>query len=402
MAQYSYEGVDSLNNRVSGFIQGQNEIEVLSKLTNDGITPIKINKVNKSILLFSSKNKITRKDLITFTYQLYQLLSAGVPLMSVLESVAESSDKKVVKDLVTEMIDDMRNGSTLSQALEKNKNIFGPVYISLVQVGEQTGGLDKIFNDLAEMLKWEDELASKAKKIMIYPTIVITVVMGVVITLMVFLVPQLLSFIKEMGGELSFATRSLLYTSEFVQKYLIEILLFPIFLIFLLKFIRNKSKDFKKWTDCKLFNIPLIGEILYKLKLARLANSISIMYSSGMPFIDSISLAKKVVNNDYLEEKIDYAHNLIQHGSLINESFKKANVFPPMAIHMLKAGEESGRMDDAMQSISYFFDRDAKELIEKIEPAIEPVLTVILAMIVLWIMMAILAPVYDTISKIQF
>ena len=403
MPQFKYLATDAQMNRVKGFIEAQNEMDALSKVLSQGLSVIDLQEVKAPLIDLGGEHKISRKDIITFTYQLEQLLSAGVPLMSVLESLRESfHDKKGMQTLISQIIDDMRNGRTLSEALSEHEKVFSPVYISLVKVGEQTGQLENIFHDLAEMLKWEDELASKAKKIMIYPSIVLTVVLAVVVILMIFVVPQLLSFIKEMGGEIGWATRSLIATSDFINNNIVLLALAPFVLYFFIVVLRKKVPEFRKWFDCQIFKIPLIGEIIYKLKLARLSNSLSVMYGSGLSFTESILLAKKVLNTECLEEKLDMAYTSIQQGVSIHESFKKSGIFPSLAIYMLQAGEESGRMDEALKNVSYFFDRDAKDLIEKIEPTIEPVLTIVLAMLVLWIMMAVLAPVYDTISKIQF
>lgn len=402
MPQFSYVGIDEGGARVTGTLDSASRLEAYAKLESIGVNPISINEVKERGLLSSGRKKVSRKDLITFTFQMEQLLSAGVPLLSVLDSLRQSFEEPGIKEIISAMLEDLKTGQTLSEAMAKHPKVFSPVYISLVQVGEQTGRLEAIFKDLAEMLRWEDELAAKAKKIMIYPTIVLVVVTGVVITLMVFVVPQLLNFIKEMGGELGFATRSLIFTSEFISEHIFAILITPILIFLAIREARKRHPGFKKWSDCNVFKIPIIGEIIYKLKLARLANSLAVMYTSGLPFTDSMTLAKKVLNTQCLEERLDKAHDLIQEGRPIHKAFQEANVFPILAIYMMEAGEKSGRMDEALRNVSYFFDRDAKELIEKVEPAIEPILTIILAGLVLWIMMAVLAPVYDTISQIQF
>lgn len=404
MPQYSYIAIDSSNARKQGQIEAQNKMDAINKLVASNLDVIQIKPARKPLFTLSSENRITRKELITITYQLEQLLSAGVPLIQVLESLQESFEKKVVKDLLASILSDMReSGKTFAEALESHADVFSPVYISLVRVGESTGQLPDVLSELAGMLKWEDELASKAKKIMIYPSIVITVVLGVVITLMIFLVPQLLGFIKEMGGEIGLATRALIATSDFVQEHILGILLTPFILVFVISYLRKHFIGFRRWFDCTMLKFPLLGEISYKLKLSRLTNSLAIMYGAGLSITESIKLARNVLNNLCLEEKLDVALNAIEHdGRAVPDAFRESGLFPLMAIYMLQAGEDSGRMDQALLNVSYFFDRDAKELIEKIEPAIEPILTLILAGLVLWIMMAVLAPIYDTISKIQF
>ena len=295
----------------------------------------------------------------------------------------------------------MEGGKTFSEALMPYESVFGEVYVSLVSVGEKTGKLEEILVNLAEMLKWEDELISKAKKVMIYPAIVATVVIGVVVLMMLFVVPELVGFISSMGGELGFATVALIATSEFIQKYILELFLTPIICIVLYKVARKKSPKFKLKTDEKILNIPIIGAVLYKLKLARIANSLAVMYSAGVSFPESLRMSSIIAGNKYLEKNILHSVQLIENGQPIFEAFEESNVFPPMAIRMVKVGELSGGMDTALKNVSYFYDREAKELIDKIEPAIEPILTVVMGAVVGWIMVAVLGPIYDTIAQVQ-
>lgn len=401
MAEFRYAGFDQNGERVQGTLTAASEHEALARLASLGIDPISIREGRGGLGLSLGQKKMSRKDLITFTFQAEQLLSAGIPLLTVLQSLQESFEQQHVKDLLSLIVEDMQNGMTFSEALSKHPQTFSPVYVYLVQVGEKTGRLEAILRNLADMLKWEDELASKAKKIMIYPAIVFAVVVGVVIIMMLFVVPQLVVFIKDMGGELGLATTSLMATSEFVQEHLLAILLSPLVIVMIFRYFYRRHEGFRLKADCALLKIPLVGEIAYKLKLARLANGLGVMYGSGIPFTEGMKLVQRTLNSRCLEIRLEKAHDLIQEGMPIHEAFRESEVLPNLATHMLKAGEDSGRMEEALANISYFFDRDAKELIEKLEPAIEPILTLFLAGILLWIMAAVLGPVYDTISQLQ-
>jgi type IV pilus assembly protein PilC len=400
MQNYRYTGINRFGKRVSGVMPAANANELNQRLLKKNINLISSKKQTNSF--FGMKmSKVTRKDIISITFQFEQLLKAGVPLMEIIEDLRDSYEADAVKEMLAGIHDAMQGGSTFSDALREYESVFGNVYISLVSVGENTGKLDKILADLASMLKWEDELVSKAKKVMIYPTIVATVVVAVVILMMVFVVPELLGFIKSMGGELGFATIALIATSEFIQEYLLYLFLTPVVIVLALKWWRSKSEKFKIQSDEKLLKVSIIGPVIYKLKLARIANSLAVMYGAGVSFTESLKMTSAVAGNAYLERNIDYAVRLIQEGKPINEAFSEAKVFPVMAIRMVKVGENSGQMDDALRNVSYFYDREAKELIEKIEPTIEPLLTVIMGFIVGWVMLAVLGPIYDTISKVQ-
>ncbi|GKT13015.1 MAG: type IV pilus assembly protein PilC [Thiomicrorhabdus sp.] len=400
MQNYQYTGVNKFGKRVSGVLPAANEQELEQKLIKSNIDLLSYKKKSEGFSFFS-KPKISRKDVIGFTFQLEQLLKAGVPLMEILDDLKDSFESDSVKEMIATIYEAMEGGKTFSQALSGYTEEFGEVYISLVTVGEQTGKLEEILVNLADMLKWEDELVSKAKKVMIYPAIVATVVIAVVILMMVFVVPELLGFILSMGGELGFATVALIATSGFIQEYILELFVVPMVSVYLLKWWRKKSPEFKIKTDEMTLNLWIVGPVLYKLKLARIANSLAVMYAAGVSFPESLRMASIIAGNKYLEGNINNACQMIEDGKPIFKAFEEASVFPSMAVRMVKVGELSGGMDDALKNVSYFYDREAKELIDKIEPAIEPILTVIMGFVVGWVMIAVLGPIYDTIAQVQ-
>lgn len=399
MQNYNYTGINKFGKRVNGVLPASNAQELEQKLIKSNIDLLTY-KEQRGTFSLLPKEKVTRKDVINFTLQLEQLLRAGVALLEVINDLKDSFESDAVKEMLANVAESMEGGSTFSEALVPFEKEFGEVYISLVSVGEKTGKLEDILLDLGNMLRWEDELISKAKKVMIYPAIVATVVIAVVILMMLFVVPELLGFITSMGGEIGFATSSLIWTSGFVQNYILELIVVPIILVVLLKWWRKQSPDFKLKTDELVFKLWIIGPVLYKLKLARIANSLSVMYGAGVSFPDSLRMTSVVAGNKYMEENIIQAVKMIEEGMPIHESFEEASVFPLMAVRMIKVGELSGGMDKALENVSYFYDREAKELIEKIEPTIEPILTVVMGFVVGWVMIAVLGPIYDTIAQV--
>ena len=216
MQNYNYTGINKFGKRVNGVLPAANEQELEQKLKKMNIDLL-TQRSQSSTFSILPKPKVTRKDVINLTFQLEQLLRAGVPLLEVISDLKDNFESDAVKEMLANISEAMEGGTTFSEALGSFEKEFGEVYISLVSVGEKTGKLEDILLDLGNMLKWEDELVSKAKKVMIYPAIVATVVIGVVILMMLFVVPELLGFITSMGGEVGFATTSLIWTSEFVQ-----------------------------------------------------------------------------------------------------------------------------------------------------------------------------------------
>ncbi|MDR9498097.1 MAG: type II secretion system F family protein [Hydrogenovibrio sp.] len=401
MQTYRFQGINRFGKRVRGEMLASNEKDLERRLRNTHIELLTAKVKTNAWWQSLSRSRVTRRDVIVMTNQFRQLLKAGVSLMEIIDDLRRTYENDQVREMLTVIYESMEGGETFSSALRPYENTFGRVYLSLVAVGERTGQLENVLEKLESALQWEESLASKAKKVMIYPSIVGLVVLSVVMLMMLFVVPELLTFIQQMGGELGFATASLIATSEFIQNNILILLAMPFVITALVKAWLKRSQQFRLWYDRHLFKLPLIGGVLYKIKVARLAGTLAVMYASGVNFRDSLALSGEVTSNAYMEQTVHNAIRLIEEGEMIYRAFEESDIFPAMAIRMVRIGEQSGNMDDALHHVSEYYDNAAKEMIEKIEPAVEPILTVVMAVIVGWVMMAVLGPVYDTISQVQ-
>jgi type IV pilus assembly protein PilC len=270
----------------------------------------------------------------------------------------------------------------------------------MIRVGEQSGQLSRVLKDLGETLRWVDEIAAHMKKVTMYPTVVAVVVLAVVCFLMIYLVPQLVPFIQDMGGEIPLQTRVLIAVSNYVVEFWYTLFLVPVGCVVLLKLLVRSNQNIAFWVDGLKLRVPLIGPISLKLKLARFCNYFSLMYISGISIIDALEIAQKLFDNRVLESSVASALTRIQEGKSISDSFKETELFPPLVVRMLRVGENTGQLDQSLDNITYFYNREVKEAIEKLGPAIEPLLTVIMGLMMAWIMIAVLGPVYDTMSAI--
>ena len=383
-------------------IEADNPLELEQRLSNMGFDLINFREKKPSSFSFERKRAgITRKDLINYTFQMEQLTRAGVPIIEGLADLRDSMPDGRLKDVLAAVIDEIQGGKTFSSALADHPSVFDNVYVTLVRVGEESGRLSEVLLDLAETLKWQDEMISHTKKIMIYPSIVSLVVLAVVTFLMTYLIPQLVPFIKDMGGEIPLHTMALIATSDFLVNYWYVVFGLPVLIFLLVKFFAKRNPKFRYRLDNLKLKIWLFGPLLLKIKLARFANYMAMMYSSGITVLDSLKISKDLVDNAVLHDAIQQASGHISDGEAISEGFKKVELFPSIIIRMIRIGENTGALDKALLNISYFYNREVRESIEKLEPAISPVLTVILGGIMMWIMLAILGPVYDTISTLQ-
>ena len=401
MPDYKFRTIDATGKIRSDTMVASNPMELEKRLGSMGFDLLSYkeqNKIKKSG--FHSKT-ISRRELINFTFHIEQLIKSGVPLIESLKDIRDSIDYSHFTDVLQTIIDDIEGGKTFSLALAEHPAVFDKVYVTLVRVGEETGQLSEVLKDLAETIRWQDELIAQTKKIMIYPAIVTIIVLLVVSFLMIYLMPQLLPFIKNIGSEIPMHTRILIDISNVFVEYWYLVFGLPVILILGIKFAANKNIKLRFLLDELTLKIWLFGPLLTKVKLARFANYFAMMYSSGITVLDALKISEDMVNNMALEESIKKARDNISDGVIISKSFEAVGVFPSMIVRMIKVGEDTGAMDDALLNVSYFYNREVKESIERIEPTILPVLTVVLGGIMMWIMMAVLGPVYDAVAGVK-
>ena len=398
---FKYKAVDSKGQMRSDIIDAENAFDLETRLAAMGLDLINCKPVSGVSSIKFSRSGITRQDVINFAFQMEQLTRAGVPILDGLADLRDSTTQMRFKDILAAVVDEIQGGKNLSQALAMHSTVFDGVFISLVRVGEESGRLPDVLHDLAETLKWQDELISHTKKVMIYPALVGTVVLGVVVFLMIYLVPQLVPFIKEMGGDIPWYTLALIATSDFIVEFWYLVFSLPVVIVIVIKTLVKRDPKIRLLVDAYKLRVWLMGPLLLKIKLARFANYMAMMYASGITVLDSLRIGRELVDNTKLSQAIQEVTDKIADGSSISDSFKAVALFPPLVIRMIRIGENTGGLDVALRNISYFYNREVKEAIEKIEPAIGPAMTVILGGIMMWIMASVLLPIYDMISNLK-
>jgi len=399
-ALYKYKAIDTDGKVRSDSIEADNVLDLEKRLSGMGMDLI--NYKEKSHALFNFKNKgITRRELINFTFQMQQLTKSGVSILDGLGDLRDSIPNGRMREVLSGIIDEIKGGKTFSEALAEFPEIFDTVYITLVKVGEETGRIAQVMHDMAETLKWHDELISHTKKVMIYPAIVTVVITAVVSYLMIFLVPELIPFIEELGGEIPIHTRALITTSWFLGNYWYVVFGLPIIFYISIHNIAKRKPAVRLFIDRIKLKLYIFGPILFKTNLARFSNYFAMMYSSGLTVLDSLKISELLMSNAALTESITNIREKIAEGGNISESFATSELYPPLVIRMLKVGENTGALDDALLNISYFYNREVKESVDKMEVAMTPVLTIIMGGIMMWIMSAVLGPIYDSLTTIQ-
>ena len=401
MPLFTYKAIDARGKSVVGRVEAVNLFDLEQRLARMELDLV-LGAPSSTRSRLIGGGKVTRQDLINFCFHLEQLASAGVPVMEGLADLRESVENPRFREVVSGLIESIEGGRNLSQALAEYPEVYGRVFVSLVRSGEQTGKLPEVLRSLSESLKWEDELAAQTKKLLMYPAFVGSVVLLVTFFLMVYLVPQMTGFIRNMGQDIPLQTRILMAVSDFFVNYWWAVVAAPFAAWFGLKFAMRTNPAVEYAVDHYKITMPLIGPILRKIILSRFASSFAMMYSAGITVLDAIRSCEEIVGNRPLEAALHRAVQQISEGKNLTAAFQDLGVFPPLVIRMLRIGENTGGLDTALLNVSYFYNREVKESIGKVQAMIEPALTLVLGAILGWVMLSVLGPVYDTISKMKF
>ena len=322
-------------------------------------------------------------------------------MIDALSDLRDSVEDHRLREVIAGMIEAIQGGATLSESMAKFPGLFDAVFVNLVQAGEMSGQVGMVLRKVTENLRWQDEQAAHVKQILMYPAIVATVVLGVVCFLMIYLVPQLVQFIENMGEKLPLHTRVLIGVSDIFVQFWYLILPLPVPIVLGGTALRKVSPTFDYAVDDMKLRIWVIGPLLKKIILARFANYFALMYASGITVLECIRISEGLAGNKAVAEAARRAHRQIADGASISSGFEHAGLFPPLVLRMLRVGENTGALDTALLNISYFYERDVRDSIDRIQSMIGPAMTVLLGGLLLWVLSSVLGPIYDLIANIK-
>lgn len=399
MPQMLYKAMDERGRIVNGRVDAVNIGDLEMRLRRMGLDLISSREAN--VRGPGGGGKVRRQELIGFCFHLEQLLASGVPVLDGLADLRDSVDDPKMREVIAGMVESIEGGKTLSGAMEEYPAVFGNVFINLVRAGELSGSVSEVLRSITQNLKWEDEQIALIKRLMTYPIIVGTVVIGVVMFLMGYLVPQLVSFIKSMGQELPFHTIVLIWVSNVVANYWYLVIAAPFAATAALMASMRLSPAVAYGVDEIKLKLWVFGPLYKKIILARFASYFALMYASGITVLECIRVCEGLVGNRVVEEATRRAGRQIADGASISAGFESTAMFPPLVLRMLRVGENTGGLDTALLNISYFYDRDVKESMQRLETMIGPAMTLILGGILFWVIFSVLGPIYDLITKVQ-
>lgn len=395
---FFYKGMDNEGKIVQGQLNANNLDDLEVRLERLGL----------DIIHYRTKKShnyrvgtVSRRELITFCFHMENLIRAGVPLLDGLGDLRDTLPQSRFREIISSLVENIEGGACLSDSMKDFPDTFDQVFVTLIHAGEESGNLSIVFQHLTDTLKWHDEMIAKSKKLLIYPAFMGVVIIGALFFIMMYLVPQLISFIRSVGGELPLHTKVLIAVSDIFIYYWFFILMVPVLVFFFVKMAIQISPSFHFLMDRLKLRIWVIGPILEKLILARFATFFALLYGAGITVLDSLEICQKLVNNLAIERALQRVSDNIVDGMGITESFERAHLFPPLVLRMVSVGDSTGELDTALSNVSYFYERDVKESIEKFQAMIEPTMTIILGVLLGWVIFSVLGPIYDVIVDIS-
>lgn len=397
MTVWRYRAIDTDGRRTRGELEATDLVELERLLGGRALLLINARPRHTRALRAA---RIPRRELIPFHFHLEQLLGAGVPPFESLAALRDASTDPQLQRTVGALLADVERGLPLSAAAARRPEAFSTVAVSLLQAGEQAGRLPEAIRDIGEALAQEEELASHARRIAIYPAIVAVLLVLAVVVALTQVVPELEQLLRSTGQPLPLQTCILVGLSQAVRAWGWAMLLVLAASSALCAHALARSEALRIQAHALQLRLPLIGNLLRKLALARFAALFATLYGAGINVIDALRTSAGATANLALRAGLHEAVTRIEQGQPISAAFEATSVFPPLVTRMLHLGEHTGALDEALGKVASLYRRDVAEGIARLQAAAEPALTVVMGGLLLWIASAVLGPIYDLISHL--
>ncbi|WP_167954729.1 type II secretion system F family protein [Anaerosporobacter faecicola] len=393
MASFSYVVIDKKGKESKGAMEAINEEKVNRSLRAAGYIPISIvpqNVFTKDINV-SIGNPIKARDLSAFCRQFCSILSAGVSITTSLHMLEEQTEKKVMKQAITSVRENVERGETLADAMRRQGKVFPPILINMVEAGETSGSLEGSLERSAIHFEKEAKLKALMKKAMIYPTVVACVAVLVIIIMLSYVIPKFLTMFSQMNVEMPLPTRMVIAMSEFMQHKWYVVILVVTVVILAIKGFQTLPNGERLFAHMAL-RIPLFGKLKKKNACARLARTLSTLTRSGISLIDAVEITARTMENVELKQILLNAKEEVARGIPLSLPLKESGIFPPMIYQMISIGEETGNLEDMLDCVADYFEEEVEMGTESLTTILEPLIIVFLALIVGFLVISIMLP----------
>jgi type IV pilus assembly protein PilC len=407
MAEYFYEALDKGGKQVRGVIEAQSEEIIIEKLRGMGYYPLKVVPHKKKAteldifalpLIRNIAHRIRSKHIMTFTRQLATLIDAGLPILRSLYILQEQVESVVFKDKIGEIARDIEGGTSLSEAMAKHPKIFDNLYVNMVRAGEIGGVLEAVLNKIAELLERRQALISKVRSAMMYPTVVLVLASIIVTVILTVIIPKFEDIFAQLGAPLPGLTRMLVTASRIIAHHTIFVAIGIALIVFIYKRI-NRTKEGKYFFDRVKLHLPVFGELLRKIAIVRFSSTLATLINAGVPILQSLDIVRDTSGNEVVARAMEKVYQSVKDGETIHEPLRQEKIFPPLVVHMVAVGEETGAIDQMLNKVAEAYQRDVDDTVNALASILEPLLIVFLGAIIGTIVIALYLPLF-TIPKL--
>lgn len=396
MPYFSYKAVTSEGEVIKGLLEEATKEAAIEKIHSLGQVPIRVSTTESTIQkksLFSLKKKVSSEQIAIFTRELSSLLRAGMPLDRALATIISlAEEKSPISKTLTNVLNNVKNGSSLASALEMQDKAFSTLYVSLVRAGEAGGALDVVLERLSEHLEKNKEINDTLISAFIYPAILLFVALLSVFILLAYVIPQFSELFEGMGASLPLATQIVMMSGDLLQSYgWLGLIILMLGWWWLRRQLMNPAGRYR-WHS-RIMKMPVVGDLITKVEVARFSRTLSTLLSNGVPLLKAITIVKDVIGNQVISEGVGNVVNSLKAGQRLADPLSEHTSFPPFAIHMIKVGEESGNLEEMLSQVADLFDKEVSTSVKRAMALLEPILILTLGLLIAGIVMSILVAI---------
>lgn len=403
MSRFQYQGRNAQGQSVSGKLEADSAEAVAGQLLNRGITPVTIGLFDTTPTLSAplgrwlGSDRVSAEELIMFTRQMYTITKAGIPLIRALRGLAQSTRHEYLRAALDDIGDRLETGASLSAALQQHADIFSNLYISMIHAGENSGQLERIFDQLSLYLARDLQTRKSIKSALRYPSFVLAALVVAMSVVNVWVIPQFAGMFTHFGAELPLLTRLLIGMSDFFVNYWLALLAGLVALAGGWRRYLQTRRGQLVWGRLKL-RLPIVGDIVERAGMAHYSRSFGLMLRSGVPLTQALSLCARAIDNPFLGDKIQQLRGAIERGDSLTRAHSHSGMFTPLVLQMMAVGEESGQLDSLLVEVAEFYEREVDYDLKSLAEKIEPLLIVVMAGFVLVLALGIFLPMWELYS----
>ena len=399
MPEYHYQAKKGPDQLIEGVIEAPTEASAIERISQQGVVPVSLSLIREKITPDHAAPKphsvrFKRSENFLFSRNLARLIRSGVPILKAIYLLMSQEKDHRIKEVLRSLEREIREGKTLSRAMEPYSQVFSPMYVSVIRAGEMSGRLQEALSQMAVYFKRQEELASKVRRALAYPMVLMVGGLASIFFVITFLVPRLGQVFTTIGHELPFPTRVILKLGSFMQHAWVVLIVVLGILIFLVpRFVRDRVG--KQAFDALKLKVPLLGDLIIKVEFARFGRMLGLCFSSGISFVEALRVVIPAVENVIIRNALEDCALSVEKGSSFGQALKRNPLFPDLAINLISVGEESGKVQETLVEMADIYEQETDELLMYLTTFLEPFMILFVGLIIGFIVVAVLLPIFE-------